>query len=100
MIEAREHTAGKSKFISVIRYVVTFANTDGYRQLVGPAWGSRTHATPEDAQKALDSIKANNSDATIRQHYGNPDTLKVTPCECYPVHFDPMTCYFGKDEQP
>jgi hypothetical protein len=75
-----------------IRYVITHVNKDGTRTLAQPMQGRHTHATPENAQREIDAIMANNSDSTLRSVFGLP--LEVRAVECWPAHHDPKTRYF------
>jgi hypothetical protein len=78
----------------VTRYVLTYVNKDGMRTLVGPQQGRCTYATPEEAEKHLADLRANNSPERLREFFGVPDKMEVRPCDCWPVHFDPVGIYF------
>lgn len=80
----------------VIRYVVTHVGRDGTRTLAHACQGRNTWATREEAQDVLNSMTRNNSVETLRQLFGLP--LEVRPCECWPVHFDPMGIYFEESQ--
>lgn len=80
---------------AVVRYVVTHVNKDGMRTLAKAMQGRYTYATPEEAQQWIDQAIAANGDR-LAEFYGLP--LQVRPVECYPVHFDPMTCWFDDEE--
>lgn len=77
---------------TVTRYVVTHLNKQGMRTLADPMQGRCTFETAEGAQSSLDARMAHNTPATIASVYGLP--LEVRPVECYPGHFDPVTCWF------
>lgn len=70
----------------VVRYVVTHINKSGVRVLTNAQQGRFTYATTEEAQQRLDGIKPN---------HVHGDTMEVRPVKCWPVHFDPKTCYFN-----
>lgn len=82
----------------VIRYVVTHINRDGRRTLCGPAQGRLTRATPDEAEKNLADMMANNrmDGDRLAGVYGLP--LEVRPVKCYPGHFDPQTVWFDDAE--
>lgn len=75
----------------VIRYVVTKVNADGQRTLFGSQQGRNTYATAEEAEQHLAAILKNNNAQDI-ERYANQ--AEVRPVECWPVHFDPKTCWF------
>jgi hypothetical protein len=78
----------------VIRYVVTYQKPGGIRTLVPPAQGRCTYATPEEAQALIDAMHKNNARSTLASVYGDPDSLAVRPCPCWPKHHDPIGIYF------
>lgn len=80
----------------VTRYVVTYVNSDGMRTLIGPAQGRNTFATEAEAQAYMRAVTSNNSAASIKQVWGSKPRFAVRPCECWPVHFDPMSVYFER----
>jgi hypothetical protein len=86
----------KTKTETVTRYVLTFMPADGQRRLMDSMQGRYTYATPEEAQSRLDAIidPAHNSPRTIQGIWGKDPRFEVRPVECYPGHFDPITCYF------
>lgn len=79
---------------SVTRYVGTFINADGERQLMTAAQGRHTYARAAEAQAWLDAVTANNSAKTIREVWGDNPRFEVRACPCYPNHFDPQTVWF------
>ena len=81
---------------SVIRYVITYMNHEDTRRLIGPPWGSRTRATEEEAAELLHNVLTNNSEAALVDAYGpqSVGTFKVSPCECWPGHFDAKDTVF------
>jgi hypothetical protein len=81
---------------SVIRYVITYKRPGESRTLIGPAQGRNTYATPEEALALLQAMHANNPRSLLASVYGDPDSLQVRACECYPVHFDPIGRYFDE----
>ena len=80
----------------VIRYVITYINRDGVRQLLGPAYGHRTHEKREQAVDSLKTVLSINSESDLAGAYGPQavGTFEVRPCECWPRHFDPKTIFF------
>jgi hypothetical protein len=79
---------------TVTRYVPTYVNAEGMRTLMLPMQGRYTYDAPELAQRWIDAIRLRNTPDRIAQIWGGADTFEVRPVECYPVHFDPTTCYF------
>ena len=81
---------------TVTRYVATYINKDGMRALMSAMQGRNTFATPEDAQRWIDAVytNGNNSADVLRSVWGENPQCEVRPVECYPVHHDPITCYF------
>lgn len=79
---------------SVTRYVGTYINRDGMRTLMTAAQGRHTHETESQAKAWLDAVTTNNGGDTLRQVWGDDPRFEVRPCRCYPVHFDPQTCWF------
>jgi hypothetical protein len=74
------------------RFVLTYINKDGMRQLFGAAQGRNTYATKEEAENRLKAVLTNNSEDTLK----NYPKMEVRPCECWPIHFDPKGIYFEK----
>lgn len=79
---------------SVIRFVATYVNKDGYRTLMRPAQGRNTFATAAEAQAWIEAVMTNNSTETVRQVWGDNPQFEVRQCPCYPGHFDPKTAWF------
>ena len=78
---------------TVKRYVVTHISKEyGMRTLAHGAQGRHTFATREEAQKSIEQTLRNNSKDTLESVFGLP--LEVRECECYPVHFDPVSIWF------
>lgn len=82
---------------ALIRYVVTHIGKDGLRTMTWPHQGRHTHATPEEARKAMAAllnVGVNRND--IPGVYGEQavGTFEVRPVEVYPGHHDPKTRYF------
>lgn len=73
----------------VTRYVVTHVNADGQRQMTWAAQGRNTHATREEAERALVALHENNAPHILAKY----PHLEVRPIECYPGHFDPVGIY-------
>jgi hypothetical protein len=76
----------------VIRYAVTYVNSDGMRTLVGGANARSTYDTAEKAEKALHALRTNNSQSTLRM-FGDTDTFEVRSVKCY-WHGDPKGVWF------
>lgn len=74
----------------VVRYVVTYVNPEGMRELWDAMQGRYTYSTREEAQARIDAVQKNNAPHILAK-FG---PLEVRPVECYPVHFDPKTRYF------
>lgn len=79
---------------SVTRYVGTYVNQNGQRTLMTAAQGRNTFATREDAQAWVDAVTMHHGPFAARQIWGDDPRFEVRPCPCYPVHFDPQTCWF------
>ena len=78
-----------------IRFVITKPALDmppNTRVLAQHAQGQYTYATEEEAVSRMREILQNNSLRTL-ESLGMTD-LRVDPCECWPVHFDPKGVYF------
>ena len=94
--EAEQEILRQAAADSVIRYVVTIPCEDGLgRELMHPAQGRHTYATPEEAQGWIDGYFKNNSADIIDKHGRD---LQVRPCQCYPRHFVPKEVYFDLPE--
>jgi hypothetical protein len=81
---------------AVTRYVITHLNKDGMRTLSTAMQGRHTHATEADAVVAMLQLEQANSAKQLASVYGAQalGTFQVRPCPCWPVHFDPQTCWF------
>lgn len=80
---------------SVIRYVPTYVSKRyNQRTLMRPAQGRATFATAEEAKAWIEAVIGNNHADTIAQIWGANPQFEVRPCPCWPVHFDPKTCWF------
>lgn len=80
----------------VTRYVVTQRNKEwGGRKLATAQQGGYTFATKEEAEQHMWAIMQNNSLDILESIFNLP--LKVLPCPCYPVHFDPIGIYFEEE---
>jgi hypothetical protein len=76
-----------------IRYVITCIKPDvfpgGMRHMFGPAQGRCTHATEEEAQRAL-AVLLENDKADIGPDIQNiGHSFEVRAVKCYPGHHDP-----------
>jgi len=81
----------------ITRYVVTYVNRDGMRQLAHAQQGRHTYATADEADAWIRAALANNSRETLESVYGGAAgvaSLAVRPCACWPGHFDPVGIYF------
>ncbi len=85
---------------TVTRYVVTYINRDGMREMLGAKQGRHTYATEREANDYLKTMKANNDLAMMERLYGPIGSLAVRPCECWPGHFDPVGIYFDDPDAP
>jgi hypothetical protein len=94
-----EHIQQLKLTLLPIRYVVTYINKDGVRELAHAMQGRHTYETPEAAQAWIDAATQNNSADTLRSVYGNVSKLAVRPCHCWPVHFDPIGRYFDTEDK-
>ena len=83
---------------AVWRYVATYIGRDGLRTLATPAQGRHTFETAAAAQTWIDAIRANTRDETLRSVFGDPGTLAVCACPCWPGHFDPCGVYFDDED--
>ena len=84
---------------TVTRYVITYVPTRGLmagvRTLALPGQGRYTWATHWEARDALECFS---------QPHGLPrvlspvevETLRVEPCKCWDIHFDPCGVYFDE----
>lgn len=97
LYESFEHISPRSlSLIELpIRYVVTHIyrkapDLEGLRVLSHAAQGRCTYETAEQAHAWIEAARANNSADTLRQLYGEPDTLEVRAVPCWPGHFDPI----------
>lgn len=81
---------------SVTRYVLTYVNTNGMRQMLGAAQGRNTYETEAAATQHLQATLENNSSDLLEHTYGHPSrgNIEVRPVECWPNHFDPKTVWF------
>ncbi len=79
---------------TVTRFVLTFVNENGTRQMMGPCQGRYTYTTAEEAEKELALILSNNNYETLVSHWGNPELFAVRACRCHAGHFDPVGIYF------
>lgn len=84
---------------TVTRYVATYIAKDGMRTLMQAMQGRNTYATPEQAQARIDAIytNGNNSASMLASIWGENPQCEVRPVECYPGHYDPITCYFDTE---
>lgn len=81
---------------TVRRFVVTHLSKKwGMRTLAHSQQGRYTYATEADAQAWIDEATARNTPERLKEFYGLP--LEVRPCECYPVHFDPVGVWFDTE---
>ena len=79
---------------SIIRYVVTYVNREGMREIAGPSQGRFTFTDADDAECYLRAVLSNTSKSTINQIWGDNPQFEVRPVPCYPGHFDPKTRWF------
>lgn len=84
---------------TVRRFVVTIAGRDGLRTLFDPAQGRFTYATREEAYDRLTAFARESRDR-IDDLYGVGacTSMRVSECECWAGHFDPVGVYF--DDEP
>jgi len=80
---------------TITRYAATCVNRDGMRTLMR---GNQAHShwdSAEDAQKWLDAVVRANSEADLKQCWGEQaiGTFEVRPVECY-AHGDAIGVYF------
>lgn len=81
----------------VWRYVITYVNRQGQREIFGPAQGRNTFEAISEAEARLDAIKSVNTTSTLASVVGGIDaiaTMEVREVECWPNHFDPKGRYF------
>lgn len=88
----------------VIRYVISFMNSDGMRQMVYPCQGRHTKGSKEEAQELLKNFldPAINSEETLKSVFGKDcmGTFEVSAVACYDGHFDPMGCLIKEEYNP
>lgn len=86
---------------SVIRYVPTYINRDGVRELATPQQGRYTYATPAGAKRWIDEVTnpQTNSQSTLASVWGDNPRFEVRSCECWPTHFDPKGIYFDTEAE-
>jgi hypothetical protein len=86
----------------VIRYVISFMNKDGMRQIAYPCQGRNTSATKIEAETDLEAFLKNNNPQTLQSIFGKDclGTFEVSAIECYDGHFDPVGCWISEKLNP
>jgi len=85
-----------------IRYMISFMNKDGMRQITAPMQGRNTLGSKEEAKKELAAFLKNNHPDTLKSIFesGCMETFEVSAIECYPGHNDPKGCWVNEDLNP
>lgn len=88
----------------VIRYVISFMNNDGMRQMAYPCQGRHTLGSKEEAQELLKNFldPTTNHEETLKSVFGKNcmGTFEVSAVACYDGHFDPMGCFIKEELNP